>query len=635
MLLEERNKMGNLENFTMEMDSDIKEAADLLYEIINHSYVCSGNCIATKIHDQQVHISELYNWCKEKMEQLEKGGRKVSFLAMSIMEDTFKKCLPLLLVPLEELSNGDMSQIKAVEKLKKLFTENPYAAMWTEKSEKYRKVIESLGFSVDASDYQELTAIMDPLLDALTIYQGKTAPKIKQVRPGKTSKSKPEIMTDVCIYHSEKEFTDAIMGCGKDCVIAFGAIAPFNYMITDHMYEYIHGIYDERKRNTMEHEKLTAQEYDMSICDYRRYITLGVKSGEKMWLMKMPYYRGTYSNLSNPDSMYCYGKRAGYAPYQVFFKEPLATEKETTFLPIPKKGYRLCEIMDEMQKVWLPVFLEETINKFFRDMPEAENVIFPEEIIAKSEVYEISPVKMNALTNKVQLVLTVPEPEEIFTDTDNKAIMTLIHHFSITSAHIKNYPVLPNEIGTEEQIRIKYLENIKAAYENEVKKCVQKVLEEQECILKINIANALYDTQAETVAKAALIHALDSFTDVKIDGTIAKATDWNGRIKEEIWHPSKYDYSEIPKSQYIHNYNLCKFNFWYGPKANKPGVILEIRPKTTDDYAALMGCNKEDLPELLRYYDEFKTFMGRMMPQFVNINICMRKQTYKNESVGK
>ena len=452
---------------------------------------------------------------------------------MSVLEDTFKKCLPLLLVPVNELADGDMSQVNAVIKLKKMFAKNPYSAMWAKKAENYRKVIESLGFTVDATDYQELTAIMDPLLDALTLYEGKVykkAPEIKRVRTGKTSDKRPEIMTDVCIFHSEKEFIDAIMNCGKESVIAFGAIAPFNYMRHDDMYEAVNGIYDERKRNMMRNDNLSPEEYDMSIYEHGRYIALGVKSSETMWIMHMPYSHDMYSSLSNPDSMYCYGERAGYAPYQVFFKEPVSAEKDTSFLAVPKKGFRLTEIMDEMQKVWLPVFLEETVNKFFKSIPEAKDVYLPEEIIAKKGSYEIIPVRSTALV-QANLVFDIPAPEEVISNEAD--VLTLIHHFGITEEWIKDYPVLPKEIGTEEKLREIFLKNVSRAYEHEVRKIAKKLLEEQGEQLRSDITDALFADEAGPIAEAACKGKLSGFTETFIDGKVAITKDWRGRTEEK------------------------------------------------------------------------------------------------------
>ena len=626
MLVGKKQEHSKLEYHQGEIDPDIKEAADLLYEIIDHSYMCSENCLEININGQRETISSLFYRCKERIGQIEKGGDKTAFLSMSVLEDTFKKCLPLLLVPVQEVANGDMSQITAVQKLKKLFAENPYSAMWSEKAENYRKVVESIGFTVNVSDYQDLTAIMEPLLDALTLYRGGEhfrAPVIRRVRSGKTSQNRPDIMTDVCIYHSEKEFVDAVMGCGRESVIAFGAIAPFNYMKNEDIYEKCNGYFNERKRNVMRNDGLTPDEYDMAVCDYRRYIALGVKSADTMWIMGMPYHKDSGSNLDDPDSMFYYGKRAGYAPYQVFFKEPPAAEKDTTFLAVPRKGYRLSEIMDEMQKMWLPVFLEETVDRFFNNQPEAEDIFLPEEISASGGSYSIIPLQ-NSLLAETKLVFDVPAPESAL--SEDAEALTLIAHYGITKEDIKEYPVLPKEMGSEEKLNEIFLSYVKMAYEAEIKNHAKKSLEEKER-LRNDITNSIFsgDTGIIERAKAG---KFKSFGKELVDGTVTEKEQWNGQIKKTMYHPSVYDYTEYPKSSYISSF-LHPYIIWNGQKAQKPGVILEIRPKTSDDYATLLGCSKEELPELLRYYDELQKYVD--MPDFMNINICMTKRTYKKD----
>lgn len=626
MLIGKNKKSSNkLEYFKGKIDLDIKVAADLLYDVINHSYQCSGNCLEIETNGSRKSLSNLFLECKEKIEQLEKGGQKVVFLSMSILEDTFKKCLPLLLVPVEEIAAGDMSQIEAVQKLRRLFVENPYASMWKEKSESYRKVIESLGFDVKVSDYQDLTAITEPLLDALTIYNGGchySLPKIKKVRSGKISKSRPDIMKDVCIFHSEKEFVDAVMGCGRENVVAFGGIAPLNCMIDNDMYEKINNRFNERKRNYMEHDGLTSEEYDSSICEYKRYIVLGVKSADTMWIMHMPYHTSTYANFSDPDSMYTYGKRAGYAPYQVFFKEPPAAEKDSTFLAISRRGYRLSEIMDEMQKIWLPVFLEETVERFFKNEPEAENVYLPEEIVARHSECEIVPV-WTSLPVEARLVFDIPEPENVFDVVKDRNTLTLIHHFGINVSSIKDYPVLPKEIGTRDELERQFLINSRQAYKNEIKLCVKGIYERDVVFLR-EWVDKFVRAHSGFIIEATKNGACDNFTETFIDGCEAMLDDRYGRKEKVVWHPSVNDYQKREWDKKNGHYIE-----WFGKRTNKPGVIIKVRPKSASDYEVLFNRKQQELPELIRFYDEFSEYLGKQ--QYLSINICMSKRTYKND----
>lgn len=105
-------------------------------------------------------------------------------------------------------------------------------------------------------------------------------------------------------------------GCGRESVIVFGAVEKTNRQVTDGFHEWYYGYPEERQRNFMGKDHITAEEYLNQVWDYSRRIYLCVK--------------------------------------------------------FPRKGYYLSELMDEQQKVWFPVFMEETVDKFFRSEPDSD-----------------------------------------------------------------------------------------------------------------------------------------------------------------------------------------------------------------------------------------------------------------------
>ncbi len=66
------------------------------------------------------------------------------------------------------------------------------------------------------------------------------------------------------------------------------------------------------------------------------------------------------TNWQVTDGKYYTGCRAGYTPYEIFYKAPLEAEADCTFLAVPEKRDLPEELMDEQQKVWFPVFVGET-----------------------------------------------------------------------------------------------------------------------------------------------------------------------------------------------------------------------------------------------------------------------------------
>ena len=138
--------------------------------------------------------------------------------------------------------------------------------------------------------------------------------------------------------------------------------------VTDSFHEFYYGFAEERKRNIMKHDQLSEEEYARTADPYTRCVYLGVKSGKTIWLMPMPYERETYGNLYDDESSkFSSGKRAGYAPYEIFSKVVSAALSGTTFLARRQRGSHLNELMDEQQHIWLPTFLQAAMTNFFGD----------------------------------------------------------------------------------------------------------------------------------------------------------------------------------------------------------------------------------------------------------------------------
>lgn len=653
MLIEKKDREDHLEKGYFLGEPDIIEASELLYGILDASYTCSGTCLKMEINGKKEDIRSLYWRCKELMEQIAKGGRKIGFLAMSVLEQTFEQALPLLLAKVEDIARGDNSQVEAVLKLKQIFRENPYKELWLKKSGKYRELIEKFGFSVQTADYADLTAIMDPLLDAFTFYAGKNnriSPVIHKVREGKRSVKRPETSLSVSKYSSEKELVDAVARCGKESVIAFGAVEKTNRQMDDGFCKWYYGRPDERQHNFMYHDHITEEEYLNQICGYSRCVYLCVKAGQAIWLVRMPYDKDSYSGDEyGPEGKYYYGRRAGYAPYEVFYKEPPAAEKDTTFLSVHRKGFLLSELMDEQQKIWFPVFIEETIEKFFsREEPEADIWFLPEESIAAISKNEdrtvpgkncIVPVA-SGLPSVPRYVHKIRKPEEIF---QGKEMQTLLKYFHITEQDILNAPVLPAKCGTRDEIAKHINEGIRKAYAKVLAEKIADFLEGKWNVREM-VLNRI-ETNWDRIFKQAAVGKFNSFMYVVVDGTREEGKD--GKVSGII-HTTMEDCRE---NRYV--YSWQPKIFWKGDTlSGKAPVVWKIRPIDTAGYAALLDMKEEELPDILKlssalrwFYEKYKhelpdnltnkyvweqSMENRSIyfPQFADVNICMGKKIY-------
>lgn len=672
MLIGTKTKEGCLEKGCVTGGPEIMEASELLYGILNASYQCSGTYLEREINGNRKTILTIYWECKDLMERAAKGSEKTEFLIMSILEQTFRQAYPLLLVRLEDVAEGDDSQIRAVQRLKQIFKDNPFKAIWREKSEKYRELLEKLGFSIRETDYADLTAIMDPLLDAFTLYQGKNhgyPPKIHKVRTGVRSSRQPEIGSAVCKYRSEKELVDEVAGCGKESVIVFGAVEKTNRQVTDYFHQWYYERVEERQENTMRHDHINAEEYMNQVYDHSRCVYLCVKSGETIWLMRMPYQTDTYSRYDGPESKYYHGCRAGYAPYEIFYKEPSAAPAETTFLAVPRKGYLLSELMDEQQKIWFPVFVEETIAKFFRakEDPAADKWVMPEEATAVIPGYggkktgAIVPV-FTDLPAVPQYTYTLRSPEEIF---DAPYMRELCHYFQIRREDILDVPILPSECGTPEVYEEMIGKNLKKAYSRVLAGKIADFLEGKWKVRGI-ILDRIAADKGRIIEEAAK-GKYSSFMSIVVDGT--PVTDKDGKPamrRKNSWSMEtspiiiRTTSEECRESIHIRR-NAAPRVLWAGDiPSGKAPVVWKLRPRKAGEYSLLLDIPEKELPEILRlsdaiswFYKEYENVLPAdikseyiycgeesekthsvYLPPLGNVNICMTKRTYK-KYVGK
>lgn len=410
----------------------------------------------------------------------------------------------------------------------------------------------------------------------------------------------------------------------------------------------------------MRNKKLSEEEYAQIADPYTRCVYLGVKSGENIWLMPMPYERETYGNLYDDESSkFSYGKRAGYAPYEIFYKELPAALSDTTFLARRQNGYHLNKLMDEQQKIWLPAFLQESLRIFFgKEEPTSEIWYFPEEITVDYNDSE----KAEIIRTSISLTLphfhfSIPEPTNLF--LDDVHLQHLMCYFSVSSKDIIKLPLLPKQPLTKIVLKERLLERIEKGY---LKILADRIANFLMPIEEIHQKlREVVEENAERVIQDALSGKFEGFLYEKIEG----APVLNDKGEQVMTHrrKSRWSKEEVPLLEHItsdeysdyrqkHQRPFDSVFLWTGVMAQKPSVIWIIHPKSTKDYAVLLKMEKEELPEILRLYDDLISFeekyehilpnnitshyLGRgdeqrsiHVPPLCNVNICMTKRTLK------
>lgn len=661
------------ENPLPDMDGILPEALDLLYAVLQDSFHADGGSLETEYNGQRETVQSLYWKAKELLEKTMIDPGKTGFLAMSVIEQTYERAKPLLVARISELMSGESTVLKDAARLQEILAENPYKKIWSERSALYVKILERIGFSPDAADFSDLTKIMDPLLDALGFYKGRRGhgAEVYRIRSGQRSGSKnPEIARSVCKYNSKKDLVDAVMSCGRDSVVMFGAVVRTHRQTTDWFEDWFNGHPGERQRNYMNHDNLTEEEYMAMDCDYTRTVYTCVKSGGTCWLVPMPYHHDQYSKIATEAHAYYYGKRASYAPYEIFIKEPPRAPEGTTLLAVPRNGYLLSELMDPLSMAWFPAFMDETIKYFFRcdGEPRASDVLLCEEAVAvmpeefhglpeyeDGNGYAIVPV-VSGVPAVASYSYTVKRPYELGLEP---WFLDLLDELGINAGDMKGVPILPVKDGDRGSYDKDLDGKMEKAY---VKLAALKIAEKMESRWEVRswLVKKARENQGNLIAMAGDGDLME-FMEVVVEGT--PVLDENGNQKTET--EQRYPYRSRPAVQHTSPDDARQYAepdrrfswqvFWASDRTSgKPPVVWKLRPCKPEHYAAIAGIETGDLPEILRlsglftaFQDKYKgwihgdlmnewtargygdgTKKSAYMPCMAPVNICMTKKAH-------
>ena len=616
---------------------DLSRAAELLYSILNESTRYAYDALELEDNGSTKRITTLYHECVDLMKKAAIGGEKTAFLSMSILEGTFRKTFPMCLVHLQSILDGSSHMVEQAKELQAIFARNPYKKNWEAKSGEYRELLARIGLEPDDADYSDLTKIMDPLLNALTFYPAHVAHcKVYRfrIREEPMSATVPAFSLHVSKFRSESDLVNAIMGCGKPNAVCFAAIEK-TYGDTEDWFEtWYQGQDGERMRNVMRNDRIDRDAYLSSIDTYSRTVYLCAKAGGDLYLIPMPYGREAYGGSAtfSDDNKYYYGKRAGYAPYQIFYDEPPAAPQDTTFLAVPRKGWLLSELMDADQKAWLPPFLAETFDYFYKHgdvpaedcyLPEERAIVAPDGTTYRNPVPETAIVPISTAISAVRLTKEIPEPEDCF---DKPYVSRLLRTFGIGPSDVlaNSEKILSGSAmkprDWDARIRMAYLKLLCDA--------VQASIAER-AGAEWQVKELLKDKQA--VMDRVISGACDGFTTVLV----------NGRMDEKGNVEKTYASDGTPQRNNYHGFTVM----WYGkPTTSAPPVVWQVRPCAAEDYAALLGLPVGGLVAPLKYYTDFQSFWtdyqhamphsmsynGTVRPRdFLRLNLCMTKTEYK------
>ena len=389
---------------------------------------------------------------------------------------------------------------------------------------------------------------------------------------------------------------------------------------------------------------MTKEEYKKTIDEHSRSIFVTIRDGENLYMMPVPVHGNMYEN-AYAKKRDMYGTRNSYAPIQIFFKEDApAPSGSTSIVPYQQnKHWRLSDIIDEEQQIWLPIFFVKTVERFFTDEPpKCANAYCPEEsMIYRAAEIEDMRERSNVITirdgKKVVAVThfksmqpwrteyTIPEPEEVFT-ADEKATRRLYaamsagdrkmfecgarlcKEFGITSKDIADVPIKCCSFCTEERALVTMRENVVLAY---CVKISEKCSEKWDAELNSTV-EWYQDKINHNVLKIRdkAIRGEYSFATTRVHKRPVLNPDGTPMMKKRYSYSQDTDlvpvleYTDIDEGKIQWRGRLHELRFWYPSSLvdKHPPVVVFVDPQTPEDLAKLLEMPVNEMPFLCRYY---------------------------------
>lgn len=646
--------------------TDIINRTTLLFDQLCDILEWSRSLSAVKIRENEsqsyYHIGETFFELRDKVEKLLRN-ENTAFLAGAIIAQYWSKYFPAIVIPAEEILNGDTKKIDQIKAFIEALKDDPAQREWVDLSEKIKDIAEKSGFKISHPKFNDLAAISHIVYDAITansLWMSNSIPYCFQA--GKKSTNKPILLNEIGIFSSESEAYHAFKSLPIDSFIAFYGVKQKYGQTDDTFDEWLNGG-TERQRNVMRNEKISLEEYKNTYDDYSRSLSVMIRNGDNIYTISPPIRCGTYGDSAYSKKFDSYGNRTSYAPTQIFYENiPYASESSTALAPYNNRNHwKLSDIIDEEQQIWIPIFFTKTAEKFFAGNPvEGKSVYLPEEVCITHCVENgIVPVSTPAVIHNTY---NIPEPEEVFTvdekatsrirgtfmGSENRTIFAaganLCKEFGITSENIKDVPLKHNVFTDEETAMKNIRNNVIAAYCLKIGEKCEEIWESQKKET-FKWYHEQIEKRFDIIRNKALLGEY-SFASTRIhnrqilneDGTpkMENKNSWSSELKPVL---ETTDIDE-GKRVWIYEGRSYEKRYWEPNTliGKHPPVVMLINPKTPQDLSELLDIPVEKLPFILKYHNVLKFFRRQSLKKHmvfyeeqitVSIRYIFGKRDYK------
>ena len=581
------------------------EASEILERLLKNTMTAAGSeTICYLTYEENGARKNLAALIQETKKLITRCGNvpELKFLELFFLEQLFRKTYPLMAVSVRDLMENRSDPAADVSRLLKIFQENPAKAIWEKQAGIYKTLLDKIGIPLQYEDYQDLTVIAEPLLDAFSFW--KENPALPRYRSGESGMGDFHILSTISRFHKESDIIEAMGQIPHSRVLCFAALEHLGGDYTDALQEWIDGYPGERQRNWMRNKRITAEEYLASPIVNSRTIYLAIKDGGNLYLKSMPYKTDNYGVRSEQDKYY-YGRRAGYAPYEIFYMDVLPAEPDTTLPVLLQKSWSLNDLLDEDSRIWLPAFLSETIRYVTGEDRTVKDFLLPD---------KIRPLPDGSRTTLPVPYTGVPVPS-LANLLEDESIVRLAALTGLTEDDFA--AILPDQLfPTVATMGKADLKEAMERKEHQLRRAAYCLLSDRvSSFLPAHYNEAVSYITANLPKQTVLLQNMLKgkyrlFTTIRVDGLPRK----DAEGKEIIEHLRSADFYT----------RILGITGIFVPEAGlkRPGILFTLQPQTTEDYMLLLEKEKAELPLLLQHLDLFHAFHSAFCSRVSNDYTC-------------
>ena len=578
-----------------------------------------------------------------------------SFMVAPILEHFFNLLRPAINIPLNELMSGKNDKLVECQEFAEDLLEHPVRNQWTERAEVFRHIAESAGYTFERSDYQDLAIIAPIVADALTVFdETRWYRTIYKLREGEFSGASPILLDEIHIFNDIADAVHVYENIPVPAFIGFFGIEK-TYGMSNNVFDDWRYGRNARKNNIMKNG-MTEEEYANTLDEHSRKIYCMVRDGGCFWVFE-PRVNTSHNECVAKGGSFInwYGQRATYAPIQIFWDSYASQETTSTALvPYKPRKWSMKEILDEDQKVWLPIFFNTVKQKFFDDVePKSE----PAMIISETKVTLQLPGadKETNLPAIVQNHIELPTIENLFgrdemIDEEGRSetfisqreklcyegAPILMKWLGITAADIADAPIgFYGMMSNKEAIETMEIQTVAAYYKIIRERLPEFWKTEAEAAHKWfrdwmdkNHETVVDDVRWGRVKADIHVHKKPFLNP---DGTpkMRKKYSWSNEMVPDL-DETDIDVGKMPagRTKYLHAYQ------WFSTHTlidKRVPASVSIWCKTPQDVAHLCHCKVEDLPMAIQVMHYAYAFCNRHAEINCNAHLLYNKSAFKAE----